>query len=238
MARIPVAVPLAVLLAVLLSAACEPKPSTVTQSSATPPAATGTKTTLPATSEPTMTNAKHLKEARTHTEDFEKTNDPETLRDAYMALENVSLVDEPDPSAQRALRTETLRLWLQMLAILDKLLDPKFDPDVAPELSVQPPPTKGGVVFPPGADPSVIDDPLARERYAKEIEANNAKIIRYNMQVKLHRLEERIPPRAEAFIRDYYTPAAVDQDELKQAVGELIENPARKQRLLQLAASH
>lgn len=181
-------------------------------------------------------NQKFLSESRIHAEEFETELEPERLREAYLDLENVVLDREPNSGARGQLRMDTLSLWLHLLNLLDRWLDPKFDPNVILVTLVQPPLTSGGVMYGPGADPALIDDPLARAEYEKAISDNRAKADHYRLQVYLHRLNERIPPRVETFIRDSYTPALADQNELKTAIEGGIDNQRRKEALLKLLA--
>jgi hypothetical protein len=191
-------------------------------------------TFIPAVVKPMTENQKHLKEAQAHTKAFEDKLEPELLREAYLALENVLLSEEDDPDILRQLRAESLNLWLHLIQLLDRFLDPKFNPGDVPGRVVQPPPTTGGVVYPPGADPALIDDPIARAQYEQEIAANRAKTVHYAMQVKLRRLDERIMPRAEAFIRNSYSSTPSDQAELKTAIDKMITNTQRKAMLINL----
>lgn len=179
-------------------------------------------------------NQKFLDEVQVRVKEFEAELEPERLREAYMALENVSLVQETDPKSRTQLRTNALSLWLHLLQLLDRFLDSKFNPDDVPELLVEPPPMSGGVVLRPGADPALIDDPKARADYENAIAANRAKADRYRLQIDLRRLEERISPRAEAFIRNAYTSVPGDQEALKTAIDRIMQNPQRKARLLKL----
>jgi hypothetical protein len=188
----------------------------------------------PKVEKPMTENQKYLKEARAYAEEFEDNLEPEMLKQSYLALENVILLEEDDPKMRSQLRADSLYLWLQLIQLLDRFLDPDFDPDDVPEGTVQPPPTSEGIVYPPGADPALIDDTKARAEYEKAIAANNAKTVNYTFQTKLRRLNERITPRAEEFIRDSYTPTPVDQKELKTAIDEVIEDPRRKESLLRL----
>jgi hypothetical protein len=176
----------------------------------------------------TTENEKYLKEAQKRVKEFEKESEPERLREASMALENVVLEQEYDAKIRTRLRSECLNLWLEMVAILDRRLDPEFDPEDVPENLVQPPPTSKGVIYPPGADPALLDDPKAREEYEKAIAANNAKINNYRVQTHLKRLNDEIPPRAAEFITNSYTDSDADQKEVKAAIERLIENPARR----------
>ncbi len=179
-------------------------------------------------------NEKYLNAAQARAKEFEAEREPERLREAYMALENVILAQEHDPKTRGQLRTDSLSLWLHLLQLLDRFLDPNFNPEDVPEKLVQPPPTSGGIVLRPGADPALIDDPKVRAEYEKAIAANRAKADHYRLQINLRRLEERIPPRAEAFIRNSYTSAPGDQEELQTAIDGIMKNPQRKARLLKL----
>lgn len=182
-------------------------------------------------------NEKYLKDAQKKVKEFETEAEPERLREAYMALENVVLEQEYDAKIRGRLRHECLQLWLKMVQILDARLDPNFDPEDVPDNLVQPPPTSKGVVYPPGADPAVIDDPAARKEYEKAVAENNAKINNYRMQTYLGRLKDQIPPRAEEFIKNSYTSADADREELKAEIDAIIEKPERKAELLKLIKS-
>lgn len=183
---------------------------------------------------PMTNNQKYLKEAQAGAKEFENKVEPELLQKAYLALENVILAKEENPKTRAQLRTECLSLWLQFLQLLDHFLDPNFNPEDVPTKLVQPPPTSGGVVYPPGADPTLIDNPKARAEYEKAIAANQAKTTHYVLQIKLRRLDERIAPLSEAFVRNSYTSVLGDQKELKTSIEEIVKNPQRKARLLKL----
>ncbi len=157
--------------------------------------------------------------------------EPEHLREAYMALENVIPNQEPDAERRADVRTNCLSLWLHLLQILDRFVDPDFDIKDPPDTLVQPPPTSGGVLYPPGADPALIDDPKARAEYERAIIANRKKLQNYSLQVSLGRLNQQIPEHAEAFIRTNYTSAAHDQEELSSAIQASIKDPHRKEEL-------
>ncbi len=164
--------------------------------------------------------------------------EPEHLREAYMALENVIPNQEPDAERRADVRTNCLSLWLHLLQILDRFVDPDFDIKDPPDTLVQPPPTSGGVLYPPGADPALIDDPKARAEYERAIIANRKKLQNYSLQVSLGRLNQQIPEHAEAFIRTNYTSAAHDQEELSSAIQASIKDPHRKEELSNLLAIH
>lgn len=176
-------------------------------------------------------NQKYLREAQAHAKEFENQLDPELLKQAYLALENVLLPEENDPKISGQLRTDSLHLWLYLIQLIDHYLDPNFNPNDVPEQLVQPPPTSEGVVYRPGVDPALIDDPKMRIQYEKAIAANEAKTNHYVLQIKLRRLDERITPRAEKFIQNFYTSDPCDQEELKTAIDKIIKKPERKRKL-------
>lgn len=177
-------------------------------------------------------NEKYLNEAQMQVKEFEAELEPEQLRKAYMALENVIVSHEQDPQIRAQLRTKVLSLWLHLIHLVDRFSDPGFNPTDVPTLGIQPPPTTGGIVYPPGADPALIDDPQARSEYEKAIATNRAKAERYRLQINLRRLDEQITSRAEAFIRNSYTFTPSDREEAKAAILKTIKNPQRQERLL------
>ena len=179
-------------------------------------------------------NEKSLEEARAQAKDFEEGLDPGLLEEAYLSLRDVLLLEEEDSRIRGRLRMESLHLWLHLLALLDNLLDPDFDPDDVPPRAVEPPPTSDGVELRPGADPAKITDPKARAEYRKAIAAHAERTARYERQTDLRRLDEEITPLAEEFIQNFYTPASRDQEELKSAVDEVIKDPKRKAALRKL----
>jgi hypothetical protein len=182
--------------------------------------------------EPMAENREYLQEAQGYAKAFESQLEPELLGSAYMALENVVLAREEDPKLRAKLRSDCLALWLYLLQLLDRYLDPGFDPQDVPDKLVEPPELPGGIVLRPGADPARIDDPQVRADYEQAIAANRAKAERYRFQVGLHRLDTRIGGRAEAFIRSAYTFAPSDREEAKSAILKAIKNPERQAGLL------
>ena len=179
-------------------------------------------------------NQKNLHKADAALKQFETEMDPERLREAYLALENVIVVEERDSARRSSLRRDSLDLWLHMLDLIDRFLDPQFDPNDVPELRVQPPPDSDGKTYPAGSDPTLIKDPQSRAKYEKAIAANLAKANNYRLQINLRRLNQSIPERAESFIHKSYASTPEDQKELRSAIDKIIKNPARKAYLFKL----
>src|SRR5215204_32512 len=182
----------------------------------------------------TMTeNKKYLKQAAELIKAFESEKEPERLNEASMALENVNLIQEYDAPTRHELRAESLALHLTLLQILDKYLDPKFDPEDVPSTIVQPR-LSDGTVLRPGVDPAKIKNPQDRAEYEKAIAENRAKARNYRLQTELRRLNERLPSRTELFIRESFTSSDEDQKVLKTAIDVAIENQKRKAELTKL----
>jgi hypothetical protein len=183
----------------------------------------------------TMTeNERYLKEAQRFAHEFEEQLEPERLRDAGMTLANVLLAEEHDLKPRAQVRAKALRLWLHLLDLVDRFLDPNFDSSDVPEKLVQPPPSPDGEVLRPGADPARIADPQTRALYEKAIAANRAKTKSYRLQLQLQRLNEQLTPQAERFIRNSYSSAIPDQKDLSAAIDEVTKHSARKAQLAKL----
>jgi hypothetical protein len=179
-------------------------------------------------------NQKHLAEAQARSMEFVDTREPERLREAFLALEEVHPAEELDPGLRAQVRSAALAVWLELLALLDRSLDPGFDPSDVPPKRVEPPPLPGGVQLPPGAEPGRIPDPAARAEYEQAIAANRARAEHYRQQIHLRRLDERMPPRVDAFITGSYLATPRDQAELRAAIDRKIQDPRRKAHLMGL----
>lgn len=180
-------------------------------------------------------NEKHLEKAVERIKAFETEKEPERLREASMALENVNLRREHMTRIRHKLRSDCLDLWLTILQTIDKHMDSAFDPEDVPQLSVMPPRIKGDIQLPPGADPAVIDDPKAREEYEKAIKDNRAKQENYPLQTQLRELDEVIARKVGLFIRRAFTSS--DHGEVKAAIDRIIEGQSRKESLFRLIES-
>jgi hypothetical protein len=167
--------------------------------------------------------------------EFDKDKDAEKLQEAANLLVSVDLSAEREGLKRLTLRRQTLQLWLEILAAIDKNLDPAFDPNDRPSVSVEPPPGPAGQ-YPPGVDPSLIADPAARKQYEEAIRKNDDKAARYRVQARLRRVDSNVMPMAERFIRLSYTTVVGDQRQLKEMVDKTITNSQRASKLLRAAA--
>ena len=118
--------------------------------------------TMSEPSSPAPSNAVLLDKAKSRMKEFESNPEAEFLREASIALDNVNQLLEHDAKVRAQLRADCLSAWLRLLAILDRSIDPKFDPKDLPETRVQAP-----------AD--LNDNPKARAEFEKANAANRAK---------------------------------------------------------------
>lgn len=168
----------------------------------------------------------YLDEARAHTAEFEQSRDPASLSEAFLELENAGAVAIGN-GVPVTFRREVLVQWLGLLRLLDESIDPDFDPDDMPGLTVDPPRSADGVAHRPGVAPARIKDPDARARYEAAIEANQEKARYYAAQTDLRRLDERMTSRIEAFIKRAYTDSPEDQTELRTALDAVLGGSER-----------
>jgi hypothetical protein len=181
----------------------------------------------------TMTeNNKYLQQAAAAIKAFETEKEPERLREAYVALENVNIMGEHIIKVRNQVRKTCLYLWLDLLQILDHYRDPKFEPKDVPSKLVDPPKGPGGEVLRPGTNPASISDPKERAAYEKAIADNRKKIENYRLQVQFGRLNDRIVTAAELFIRTYCVSSEKDRGELRVAIDAAIKTEKQKSDLL------
>jgi hypothetical protein len=184
-------------------------------------------------------NEKHMSEntarAAAQLAEFEQKKEPLCLQAASDLLEGIDLAKETDAMKRLVLRRETLETWLALVALIDKNLDPNFNPKDLPSVSVIPP-RSGNVALPPGADPKLISDPQARQQYEAALKKNKEHAESYRVQTWLRRFDQSISPKVEHFIRMSYTTVPGDQREVSETIKKLVKNPQRAAALTRAAA--
>lgn len=179
-------------------------------------------------------NPEYLIRSRACITAFDSSREPERLREAYMALENVDPDLEQSQPAKAQIRAAALGIWLTLLDILDRGIDPAFDVDKTPQKTVAPPTAPGQPALRPGSDPALVRDETPRKQYEAAIEANRNYSKYYRFQLLLGRLNEPVTTRAQAFILKHYATSTPDRAEYSGLVAKLISNPARNSALLKL----
>ena len=168
---------------------------------------------------------------------FDETRDPAQLEAAIRGLEHVQPRPEQGQDLQAA-RRDVMRLWLEVLAALQRAKDPTFDPHDLPMSSVAPPPLSNGARYPAGVDPKSIPEADVRAQYEAALAKNREKAETYRIQSRLRFLEERAKPDVEGFIRRNYSKSDSDRAELKALVEGAQIPPQERQRVLSIEASH
>jgi hypothetical protein len=155
-----------------------------------------------------------------HLSFFAQTKAPERIHDAIETLEDIEPSEITTPPDVRLTRRDVLKAWFQVLATIDGSLDPKFNPDDVPEMSVSPP-ASGGVSFPPGVDPQAIRDPQARADYEVALAKNRKKADDYNLQTQLRLLNPKATGDTERFVKSHFHPTPEDRKEVGEVADEV-----------------
>ena len=172
----------------------------------------------------------------------EHSGDVRHLESALELLAGIPITGRADARSRR-LRAETLRAWLALLAALDALSAPASGADPAPgdapSLTVEPPPTREGVVYPPGTQPELIDDPDARREYEAAIAANARELDRYRRRAQLLALADEARLRAAVFVTASYQPTGPDDDRAaaRRQIDVAALHPASRSALLEALPS-
>jgi hypothetical protein len=136
---------------------------------------------------------------------FETNKSVEILKEVLTSLQNTE-----DGTS----RKERCALWMEFLTVLDKNIDPNFNPTNANFSANLVPPPDGGVQYASGVDPQVVKDPVARASYEAALKANKEKAQNYELQLKLHRVAPQAELQFNRFLRSSYTSSENDQREL------------------------
>jgi hypothetical protein len=149
-------------------------------------------------------------------EAFEREPEPDRARRALDLVDEIERKAEPsDPAARR----DALSARLELLAAVDRHLDPDWDPDEKPVRGAPPPPSHQGPVRGSGeVDPETIADPAERAAYVRTLEERRLHAEWWDAQFQLRRLEERALRFAEHFLTGRYGDPAEARRELDEVL--------------------
>lgn len=155
---------------------------------------------------------------------FEASKDFVHILRARKAMEEVIYprVLYPDASmaSERTLaRKQQIKMWLKLVAALEKNLDPSFNATDFPARRTRPPCTTKEA------------DPKAYAEHELAIKKNKEKTKNYNLQTGLRQQELILSRDLEAFIKSSYNNLPNDQNELDGILLESGISDARKQKL-------
>jgi hypothetical protein len=112
-------------------------------------------------------------------------------------------------------RRERAKAGLAVLAMVEHLKDPNFDPRRDRGLMrLIPPREASGVQQNAGAPLEAVKDPVARAQYEAALKENAEKIKRANLQCDLRYLESEVQFCVETLLKYTYSFSAEDQKEL------------------------
>jgi len=151
--------------------------------------------------------------------EYDETRSPEKLQEAADQIVREEGAVPPDQAAAFALGREELRDWLEVFARIKRDLDPGFDPNQAPSLTVAPPKI-GNAQYPPGIRPESLPDPAARKAYQDAIEQNTKRVERFRTMYKLSAARDSLVERAVASLRNARTSLGLPAAEITKALNE------------------
>jgi hypothetical protein len=160
--------------------------------------------------------------------EFEKEHDPALV---YQALDAVEAA-ERDASAEDAeARRRAVSRWLGFMAMLDRVIDPKWDAKNVPVKGVAPPSTHGAIYGTGEVDPATIPDPAARAEYEQALKASKDYEKWYGVQFQLRRIDERAMRFVEWLLAERYTNSEEDRQEFEELLAASPVTDQRKERL-------
>jgi hypothetical protein len=163
-----------------------------------------------------------------HLAAFEKTKNVKDLQLSLESAEGLAVVGAGDERVEA--RRKIAKLWLDILASIDRNLDHNFDPNNPPPERVTPP-SSGAVSYPTGIDPKSISDPAARAQYEAALAENRRKTAQYRLQVKLRRIDPTAARYSDRFFSTQFTSAPQDEREFDSLLHAVKLSPTREQHL-------
>jgi hypothetical protein len=161
---------------------------------------------------------------------FETNKSIDQLQCAMRAMELVWYPDIDRSTDPITARRQQAKMWLQLLAAIDQNLDPQFDSNDVPAVSLIPPPS-GLLQLPSGADLKDIKDPVAHAQYEAALKQNEEKTARYNFQSGLRRIDLHASFDVEHFLKRFYTSTPADRKEIDGLLREAGLSAPRIQKL-------
>jgi hypothetical protein len=116
-------------------------------------------------------------------QEFESSPDSGTLAPYVEQL--YGLTAEADPQSVHSFKARSL---IQILAAIEKKIDPQFNANDPPMRNVASP----GGEYPSGTASTSMKDDKSRREYEAALAANKAKAANFNLQLELGRLKERV----------------------------------------------
>jgi hypothetical protein len=151
---------------------------------------------------------------------YDKSKDPDALRNAADQLVRDDGVAPDDPNAALPEGRTRVALWIEVFARFKRDLPADFDA-ANPPPSRAPAPVINGQPLPPWMEPKDLKDPGERKQAEEQIAAHNRRVADFSRLFKLDKVHQTLVPRAVDSLRDARgtlgLPAADIQAALKKA---------------------
>ena len=144
-------------------------------------------------------------------------------------IERLPITQKTDSIVWKEQRRAKLELWLKALGKLDRMMDPKFDPNDVPLKNIAP--SSSSIAYDSGIAPSAIKDPKVRAEYEQAIKLNAEKGVRCSFQMKLRRLDKNWSSKVSAYIKSQYTSDDQDIKEINTLIDKQFSGSPRKEQL-------
>lgn len=159
---------------------------------------------------------------------FDKAQDPALM---YEALDAVEAAERDAAAEDAEARRRAVSRWLRFMAMLDRVIDPKWDAKNVPVKAVPPPSTDGAVYSSGEVDPATISDPAVRAGYEQELKDSRDYEKWYGVQFQLRRIDERAMRFVEWLLAERYTNSEEDRREFEELLAASPVNDQRKEKL-------
>jgi len=144
-------------------------------------------------------------------------------------IERLPITQKTDSIVWKEQRRAKLELWLKALGKLDRMMDPKFNPNDVPSINIAP--SSSSIAYDSGIAPSAIKDPKVRAEYEQAIKLNAEKGVWYSFQMKLRRLDKNWSSKVSVYIKSQYASDVQDIKEINALVDLQFSGSPRKEQL-------
>lgn len=158
----------------------------------------------------------------------------ETEQDPTLVHESLDMIEAAERGVSTGditARKQALAQRLHFFAVLDRNIDPMWNPEDKPVKGAAPPLSHGAVYGSGEVDPATIADPAVRAEYERALQASKDYGKRYDVQFQLRRVDERAMRFVERFLAERYSESQADRQELEELLSAAPINDSRKKQL-------
>jgi hypothetical protein len=149
----------------------------------------------------------------------------------YQALDAVEAAERDASPNDTEARRRAVSRWLRFMAMLERVIDPKWDAKNVPVCGAPPPPMDCAVDSSGEVDPATIPDRAMRAGYEQALKASKDYEKWYGGQFQLRRVDERAMRFVEWLLAERYTNSEQNRQELEELLATSPVADTRKERL-------